>query len=92
MQMAWFVILGCVQQSITFSAFLIKTQSFIEKFKENKAEIQRIETGTSRGAAQQYLHFGMLLLEMVYPIQDDVNLQRFFLLQNCLSIMDCSLE
>ena len=48
MQIAWFITLGCVQRSITFPAFLIENQSFIEKFEENKAEIQRIEKKKSQ--------------------------------------------
>ena len=92
MQKAWFITLGCVQRHIAFPAFLIENQSFIEKFEENKTEIQRIETVTSRGVSQQYLHFSMLLLVLVYPIQADVNCLGFFLWQNCLGIRDCSLE
>ena len=46
--MAWFITLGCVQESILFPAFLIENQSFIEKFEENKAEIQRIEKKKSQ--------------------------------------------
>ena len=61
-----------------FPAFLIENQSFIKKFEENEAEIQRIETGTSRGVAQQCLLFSMLLPVLVYPIQADVNLLGFF--------------
>ena len=44
--MAGFITLGCVQQSMTFPVFLIENQSFIEKFEENEAEIQWIETFT----------------------------------------------
>ena len=73
--MAWFITLGYVQRSIKFPAFLIENQNFIEKFEENKVEIQRIEIVTSRGVSQQYLHFSMLLPELVYPIQADVNQQ-----------------
>ena len=90
--MEWFITLGGVQQSITFPAVLIKNQSFIEKFEENEAKIQRIETGTSRGVAHQYFCFSMLLSVLVYPIQADVSLLGFFLWQNCSGIMDCSLE
>ena len=90
--MAWFITLGCVQWSITFPAFLIQNQIFIEKFEENEADFQRIETGTSRGVAQQCLLFSMLLPVLVNHIQADMNLLRFFLWQNCLGIMDFSLE
>ena len=90
--MAWFITLGCVQRSITFPAFLNENQSCIEKFEENKAEIQRIETVTSRGVSQQYLNFSMLLPVLVYPIQADVNLLEFFLWQNRLGITDFLLE
>ena len=44
--MTWFITLGSVQWFITFTVFLTENQSFIEKFEENKAEIQGIETGT----------------------------------------------
>ena len=74
--MAWFIILGCVQRSITFPAFLIENQSFIEKFEENEAEIQRIETSTSRGFAQQHLRFNMLLHVLVYPIPCHMHMER----------------
>ena len=73
---AWFITLGCVQQSVTFSAFLIKNQSFIKKFEENEAEIQRIETGTSRGVAQQYLHFCKLLHALVCPTPCHMHMER----------------
>ena len=65
--MTWFITLACAQWSITFPAFLIENQSFIEKFEENEANIQRIETSTLRGVAQQYLGFSMLLHVSVYP-------------------------
>ena len=45
-QTAWFITLGCEQQSAYFPALLIKYQGVIEKFEENEAEIQSIETGT----------------------------------------------
>ena len=90
--MAWFTTLGCVEWSIIFPAFLIENQICIEKFKENEVEIKKIETGTSHGVAKQRLIFSMLMPELVYPIQADVNLLGFFLLQNCFGIMDCSLE
>ena len=74
--MAWFITLGCVQRSITFPAFLIENQSFIENFEENKVEILRIETGTSRGVAQQHLHFSMLLHILVYPTPCHMHMER----------------
>ena len=88
--MAWFITLGCVQRSITFPAFLTENQSFVKKFEENKAEIQRIETGTLRGVAQLCLLFSMLMPVLVYPILVDLNFLEFFLWQNCLDMMDCS--
>ena len=74
--MAWFITLGCVQRSMAFLAILIENQNFIEKFEENEAEIQRIETGTSRGVAQQYLHFSMLLHVLVYPTPCHMHMER----------------
>ena len=56
---AWFITLGCVQQSVTFLAFLIGNQGFMEKLEQNRAESQRIETVTTctLGVAQQHLLF-----------------------------------
>ena len=86
--MAWFIILGCVRQPVTFLAFLIENQSFNEKLEENDAEFQRIETVTLHGVPQQHL-LSMLLPVFVYPIQFNISfLGFFFMWQKCLSIMD----
>ena len=48
----------------------------IEEFEEIKVEIQRIETGTSRGVSLQYLHFSMLLHVLVYPTSCYMHMER----------------
>ena len=42
MQTAWFITLGCEQQSTYFPALLIKYQGVIEKFEQNRPESQKI--------------------------------------------------
>ena len=83
---------GCLQLSIILPVFLIENHSLIEKLEENEAESQRIETVTVFLVAQQYLLFSMLLPLTIYPIQPDIIFLGFFLWQNCLGIMDCSIE
>ena len=66
-QTAWFITLGCEQQSVKFQAFVIGNQDVIERLEQNKAGSQRIGTVTVFGFAQQHLLFGMLLHVLVYP-------------------------
>ena len=66
-QMAWFITLGCEQQSVSFPALLIGNQGVIEKLEQNKAESQKIATVSSFGVAQQHHLFRMLLHVLVYP-------------------------
>ena len=50
-QMAWFITLGCEQQSVSFPALLIGNQGVIEKLEESRPESQKIEIVTSVGIA-----------------------------------------
>ena len=49
---------------------------FIEKFVENKAEIERIDTGTSPGVAERCLIFSMLLPVLVYLTPCHMHMER----------------
>ena len=55
MQMEWFVIMRCVQQSITFLAFFTSNEDFIKKLEQNNAKNQKIETAIWHRVAQQHL-------------------------------------
>ena len=66
-QTAWFITLGCEQQSVTFQAILIRNQDVIGNLEWNEAGSKRIRTITVFGFAQQHLLFGMVLHVLVYP-------------------------
>ena len=56
-QMAWFITLGCEQQSAYFPGLLIKNQGVIENLEQKKTENKKIETVTLFGVAQQDCFF-----------------------------------
>ena len=74
-QTAWFITLGCEQQSAYFLALLIKYQGVIEKFKQNRPESRKIETVMSFWVAQRDRFFRMLLHVLDYRF---LGLCKFF--------------
>ena len=49
--MAWFITLGCEQQSVSFPALLTGNQGVIENLEENRLESPKIETVSTLGIA-----------------------------------------
>ena len=94
-QMAWFVTLGCEQQSVSFPALLIGNQGVIEKLEESRPESRKIETVTSLGIAWQSLFFFQDALAYklwIIHFQPHVIFCWIFLWQNCSDTMNCWVE
>ena len=76
-QMAWFITLGCEQQSVSFRALLIANQGVIEKLEESRPESRKIDTVTSFGVAQRHLLF-RVFLHVKYLVYNILSLTTVF--------------
>ena len=65
--MAWFITLGCEQQSVSLLALFIKNQGVIEKLEQTRSESLKIETVNLSGLAQRHILVRVLLCVLDYP-------------------------
>ena len=82
-QMAWFIPLGCEQQSAYFPGLLIKNQGVIENLEQNRSESRNIRTVASFGVAVQDCFFRMLLHISDYRFPGSHKFFLDFSVENC---------
>ena len=82
------IIMACMfytytQQSISFPAWLVRSQGVIENLEQNRPESRKIETVTSFGVAQRDVFSGCSCMYWITPFQAHVNFFWIFLWRNC---------